>query len=88
MEKTQETIENKYKEFLELLKTNPEAIESQIVKNEYKDLLETVFEGAKTNSDWAIYILPKLLKLDMLEENDKERYKDLLYIAFENAKTN
>jgi len=85
MEKINENIENKYKEFLELLKTNPEAIESQVVKNEYKELLESAFEEADTE---AADLVSELLKLKILDESDNERYKELIVSAFENAKSN
>ena len=89
MERTQENIENKYKEFLELLKANPEAIESQVIKNEYKELLETAFEKAKSSGNWARYVVPELLKLNILDKSEiKEWYKELLKTAFEEAKTN
>ena len=75
-------------EFLRLLKTNPEAIERQAVKNEYKHLLETAFEEAKSNYRWAERVVPYLLKLKILDESDKKRYKQLLETAFEEAKSN
>ena len=66
----------KFEEFLRLLKTNPEIIENQVIKNEYKELLKTAFKKAESNSDWAIYIVPALLKLKILDESDKERDKE------------
>jgi len=63
MEKINENIENKYKEFLGLLKTNPEAIENQVIKNEYKELLKIAFENAESIPFWASDVMPELLKL-------------------------
>ena len=37
--------------FFELLKTNPEAIESQIIKNEYKKILYKTFEDFKSGEN-------------------------------------
>ena len=66
MEKINENIENKYSQFLELLKTNPEVIESQAVKNEYKKLLEIAFENVKSDLYWDV--VPELLKLNILKK--------------------
>ena len=42
-------MKDKYEQFLELLKNDPEAIEYQVIKNEYKELLDRAFEKAKSN---------------------------------------
>ncbi len=88
MEQAQETIENKYKEFLELLKTNPEAIEGQAVKNEVKELLELAFKWVD-NDYYRRDIITWLLKLNIVDKNEiKEQYKEfLLDIAFKKAKS-
>ena len=68
-----ENIENKYEEFLELLKTNPEAIESQVMREQYKELLEHAIEEAKEGKFWAIQSVANLLNINMLDIKDKER---------------
>jgi len=85
MEEIHENIEHKYKEVLKLLKTNQEAIESQAVKNEYKDLLSYAMKKAKQDPDFANYIVPELIKLNLIDKWDKERYKKLLSYAMRKA---
>ena len=79
-----ERIEN----FLKLLKTNPEAIEHQVIKNNIKDLLEHALEIAEGDYGWATNIVPVLIKLNIFNKSDKEWYKDLLEHALEIAKDN
>ena len=50
-------LKDKYEQFLELLKNDPEAIEYQVIKNEYKELLDTAFEIGMAEA------VPELLKL-------------------------
>ncbi len=78
----------KFKEFLRLLKTNPEIIENQAIKNEYKNLLEIAMDRAKVNGYWSETVVPELLNLNIIDKSDKEWYKELLDIAMKEAKSN
>jgi hypothetical protein len=91
---TIQDVENKkFEDFLELLKNDPEAIDIQIIRNEYKELLDKYFEKVKRDfkrdkydfkSAYEIIDLLKLKILDHSEIKDqyKDQYKDLLKIAF------
>ena len=86
MEQVQENIEHKYEEFLELLKTNPEAIESQVVKNQCKNLLYDLLENAKDDI-WSIDKIIEILKLNIIDKNEiKNKIKELLDTAIVKAK--
>jgi hypothetical protein len=61
-DKENERIEN----FLELLKTNPEAIESQIIKKEYKNIVYEMFENAKKRGSEYVLKFLNLLNLGKL----------------------
>ena len=74
-------------EFLETLKNNPDQVINSVIKKEYLELFNIAFENAKTDQNWASFVLPELLKLGILGKEDKEKYLELLNIAFENAKT-
>ena len=75
-------------EFLETLKNNPDQVINPVIKKEYLELLNIVFENAKTDRHWARSVLPALLSLGIVENREvKEKYLELLNIAFENAKT-
>ena len=74
-------------EFLETLKNNPDQVINSVIKKEYLELFNIAFENAKTDQNWASFVLPELLKLGILGKEDKEKYLGLLNIAFENAKT-
>ena len=73
--------------FLENLRNNPDQVINSVIKKKYLDLLNLAFEKAKTDSDWAKYFIPELLKFGILGKEDKEKYLELLNLAFEKAKT-
>ena len=77
--------------FFELLKTNPEAIESQIIKNEYKKILYKTFEDFKSGENeyakrWYMLNLLNLLNLgksnDILNNDEIENIcREILIIV-------
>lgn len=79
--------DSKYKEFLDVLRDNPETIENSVIKERYKKLLEDIIfdEVNKDFEDFEDFDLSvyTLLKSNIWDKTDKEYYKELLNISFE-----